>query len=70
VLGGTVGALEETAGGLGIDAPLGDLTGPITDPLDRALNDVLDQRGPRDQERLDAQVGGTVTGLTEGLLGR
>jgi hypothetical protein len=46
VLGGTVGAVEDTAGGLGLDLPLSDLTGPITDPVDRALNDVLNQLGP------------------------
>jgi hypothetical protein len=44
-LGGAVSGLEGTTGNLGLDAPLGDLTRPITGPLDETLNDTLNNVG-------------------------
>jgi len=45
VLGNTVGALDNTTGNLGVDLGLGDLTGGLTGPIDKTLNDTLNGVG-------------------------
>jgi hypothetical protein len=62
VLGNTVSGVENTAGGLGLDLPLTDLTGPVTGPLDQTLNDILNQVAP--------SLGQPRLGAAGGLLGR
>ncbi len=70
VVGGLVDELDETAGGLGLPA-LGGTTGPLTDQIDRTLNDTLNNVGGAvGQPSLGANVNNTVRGLTNGLLGR
>jgi len=64
-LGGTVSNLEGTAGNLGLDVPLGDLTNQVTQPLDRTLNKTLnDVGGVVGNPKLGDQVGSGVNGLT------
>ena len=66
---GLVDDVDQTTGGLGVP-PLGGTTGPITDEIDRTLNDTLnDVGGAVGQPNLGNGVNDTVRGLTNGLLG-
>lgn len=70
VLGGTVGGLEDTAGNLGLNLPLGDATNGLTGPLDQTVNDTLNNvGGALGNPNLGNQVGGAVNNATNGLLG-
>lgn len=68
-LGGTVDNLEQSAGNLGLDLPLNEVTGGLTRPLDRTLNRTLnDVGGLLGNPKLGDQVSSGVNGLTGGLL--
>ena len=66
----TVGAVDDAAGGLGLDLPLNELTDPVTQPVDDTvggtLNNVGDDVGAGN---LGDNVNGTLNGVTGGLLG-
>jgi hypothetical protein len=66
-LGGTVGAVDDAAGGLGLDLPLQDLTDPITQPADDIVGGTLNNAG----NGLGAgnNLGDNVNGAVNGLLG-
>jgi hypothetical protein len=69
VLGGTVGGVEDTAGGLGLDLPLDDATSGLTGPPDQTVNDTLNNVGGAvGNPNLGNQVGGAVNNVTNGPL--
>ena len=69
VLGGTVGNLEQTAGNVGVDAPLTGLTRDVTQPLDKTLNQTLNGVGGAvGNPKLGDQVGAGVDDVTKNLL--
>lgn len=69
-LGGTLGGLENAAGNLGIDVPLGDATNQVTGPLDTALNNTLNNVGGLlGNPNLGDQVSHTLNTVTNALLG-
>ena len=68
-LGNAVSGLEDTAAGLGLDLPLGDLTDGVTGPLDKTINDTLNNAGGGlGNPKLGNQVNGTLNETTNGLL--
>jgi hypothetical protein len=70
VLGGTVNNLQNAVSGLGINAPLNNITAPITGPVDQILNNTLNQVGGiLGAPRLGDRVNRTVNNVTGGLLG-
>ncbi len=70
-LGNAVGGLEDTAGNLGLNLPLTDLTGPITGPLDKTLNDTVNGLGGvLGDPKLGNKVTGGINNVTNGLLGQ
>ena len=70
-LGNTVGNLENTAGNLGLNLPLSKLTGPLTQPLDKAVTGTLDKvGGALGSPDLGTNVNKSLNGLTNGLLGK
>lgn len=69
-LSGLVDDVDETTGSLGLP-PLGPATQPLTDGIDRTLNDTLNGVGGAvGQPGLGNDVNDTVRGLTNGLIGR
>lgn len=69
-LQGTIGGVDDAAGGLGLDVPLQDLTNPITQPVDDAVGGTLNSVGNGlGAGNLGDRVNGTLGGLTNGLLG-
>ncbi|HYH62757.1 MAG TPA: hypothetical protein VD766_12890 [Solirubrobacterales bacterium] len=62
-LGSTVQGVDDTAGGLGLDLPLDETTGGITDPVDDVVGGVLDGVGAGG---LDDKVGDVVGGVLGG----
>ena len=69
-LTGTVQALDQTTGQLGLDTNLSGATGPLTRQLDQTVNGTLNNvGGVVGKPHLGDQVGQTVNGLTGGLLG-
>jgi hypothetical protein len=69
-LGSTVGGLENTAGNLGLDLPLTDLTKGLTGPLDKTVKDAVDGLGGAlGDPKLGGKVTDTVNKATGGLLG-
>ena len=68
-LGGTVQSVEQTAGNLGLDAPLGDLTRGVTEPVDKTLNQTLNGVGGLiGNPKLGDEVNSGVNGVTGKLL--
>jgi hypothetical protein len=69
-LGGAVGGLEDTAGDVGLELPLSDVTGDLTGPVDQTGNDTLnDVGGAVGNPNLGNDVNGAVNNVTNGLLG-
>jgi hypothetical protein len=69
-LGGAVGGLEDTAGEVGLDLPLSDVTGDLTGPLDQTANDTLSNVGGGvGNPNLGNDANGAVNNVTNGLLG-
>jgi len=67
---GLVDDVDETTSGLGLPS-LGDTTRPLTDEVDQALNDTLNNVGGAvGQPNLGNDVSDTLRGLTDGLIGR
>lgn len=69
-LGNTVSGLENTAGNLGLNLPLGDLTQGLTGPLDKTINDTVNGVGGLlGDNKLGDKVTGGLNKTTGGLLG-
>ena len=75
-LGNTVDGVENTAGDLGLNLPLDEITQGLTGPLDKTVNDAVNGVGGLlGDNKLGDKVTGTVNGLlgpggaTDGLLG-
>ena len=69
-LSGAVDNVDEATGSLGLPA-VGDTTGPLTDEIDRNLNDTLNGvGGALGQPNLGDDVNDTVRNLSDGLVGR
>jgi hypothetical protein len=70
-LQGTLGAVDDAAGGLGLDLPLSELTDPITKPVDDIVGGTLNNvgNGGIGAGNLGDKVNGTLNGVTGGLLG-
>jgi hypothetical protein len=69
-VGGVVQDLDETTSGLGVNAPLSQVTGPLTQQVDKTVNDTLNNvGGVVGQPNLGGQVNDTVKNLSNGLLG-
>jgi hypothetical protein len=70
-LGNTVGGVENAAGNVGLDLPLGEGTKPLTEPIDQTVNDSLnDVGGVVGNDQLGNQVTGALNETTDGLLGQ
>lgn len=70
-LGNTVSGLENTAGNLGLNLPLTDLTQGLTGPLDKTLNDTVNGLGGvLGDPKLGNKVTNGVSNATNGLLGQ
>ena len=68
-LQGTIGGLDDTAGGMGLDLPLSELTDPITKRVDDVVGGTLNNVGNGlGAGNLGDKVNGTVGGLTGGIL--
>jgi hypothetical protein len=69
-VGGVVNGLEDTAGGLGANLPLNDLTKDVTGPLDQTANNTVNGVGGLvGDDELGDKVTNTVNQTTNGLLG-
>ena len=69
-VGNAVGGLEDTAGSAGIDLPLGEVTDPITGPIDKTVNDAVNNVGGLvGDDQLGDKVTGGVNDVTNGLVG-
>ncbi len=70
-LGNTIDGIENTAGNLGLDLPLGDLTDGLTGPLDKTVNDAVNGVGGLlGDPKLGDKVTGSLNETTNGLLGQ
>jgi hypothetical protein len=70
-VGGIVDGVDNTTGDLGLDLGLGDLTDPITRPVDGVLTSTLNGAGSLlGARRLGDGVSGALGGVTTSLLGR
>jgi hypothetical protein len=64
---GTVGSVDDAAGGLGVDAPISEVTDPITKQVDDAVGGTLNNVGNAvGGGNLGDKVNGTVGGLLGG----
>jgi hypothetical protein len=69
-LGTAVSGLEEAAGNLGLNLPLGDATNNVTGPIDNTVNDALNNvGGALGNPNLGDQVTGSLNNATNNLLG-
>jgi hypothetical protein len=67
---GTIGGVDDAAGGLGPDLPLSELTDPVTQPVDDVVGGTLNNVGNGvGAGNLGDNVNGTLNGVTGGLLG-
>jgi hypothetical protein len=66
----TVGAVDDAAGGLGVDLPLNEVTDPVTQEVDDTVGGTLNNVGGNlGAGNLGDNVNGTLNGVTGGLLG-
>jgi hypothetical protein len=69
-VGNTVGGVEDTAGDLGLNLPLGGLTEDVTGPVDQAANNAVNGvGGALGDDKLGDKVTGSVNEATNGVLG-
>jgi hypothetical protein len=67
---GVVQDLDETTSGLGLNLPLSQVTGPVTQQVDQTVNNTLNHVGGLvGQPNLGNQASGTVKNLSNSLLG-
>jgi hypothetical protein len=69
-VGSTVSGVEDTAGDLGLNLPLGGLTEDVTGPVDQAVNNAVNGvGGALGDDKLGDKVTGAVNEATNGALG-
>ena len=67
---GTIGGVDDAAGGLGLDLPLSELTDPVTQQVDDVVGGTLNNVGNGvGAGNLGDKVNGTLNGVTGGLGG-